>query len=525
MRELRMKLTCTFILSGDAEEAKRDLEEFVEQANQELLVKGAPARGRDEASKITSWELSGSTLRMTIESGPYVRAPAAILRIRKALVPILGKKFRIGIRDIKVGDFTVSWRAGAPIPASVVDELRKIPGVDDARVDGDRVTVALSSLTYQELKQAIPDRVVDLAQSTVERAVKPPPPPTKALPIVRVGKPKPVKFSRDPAEVAVELGWVKEFPGRGQWIYTTPYAKLFEAIKSVLLREVVHKLGFQPFLLPKLIPLEVMERMPGYLDDIPEGMYYVCPPPREPEAFDEFKKLFKVRRKAPREVLKGIIKDPAYVLAPAQCEPFWYFYGGETFRVEDMPFKYYDCSGWTYRWEGGGVEGLVRVQEFQRIELTYVGTPEQVVEIRDSIVDRCVEVADEILDLEWRVVAAIPFYMREGEIAVDVHDSWNVPAYDVEIYLPYRGPREEAEWLEVAGCFVHKRKFVDAFKIREVKNREIWTGCTGLGLSRWVAAFLAEHGFNPDDWPSEIREAFGEYSIPRGLSWPRGEGA
>ena len=79
-------------------------------------------------------------------------------------------------------------------------------------------------------------------------------------------------------------------------------------------------------MLPKLIPLEVMKKMPGYLDDIPEGMYYCFPPPRDPNAFNEFKEKMKITKEISKETLKNSLKDPEYVLAPAQCEAFWQFY-------------------------------------------------------------------------------------------------------------------------------------------------------------------------------------------------------
>lgn len=57
---------------------------------------------------------------------------------------------------------------------------------------------------------------------------------------------------------------------------------------------------------------------------------------------------------------------------------------------------------------------------------------------------------------------------------------------------------------------VHKQKFIESFKIKSEDNVEIWTGCTGLGLSRWVAAFLAEKGFKEEDWPASVREKYQE---------------
>lgn len=522
--EMRMSLICTFTFSRDAEEARKDIGKFVKEANEALLMKGAPSSKEEEASRITDWTLKGSDFTVSLESGTYVRATAAVLRIRKDLAPRLGRRFKIGIRTLNIADLTISIPLTQKPTEGIADRLEALPEIKSVDIRQDILHLTFNPFGESELKQNIPDRIVSLAESILENvkhAEVKAGEKAKELPVIRQGPQKTIKFKKDPVEVALELGWIKEFPGRGQWIYTVPYAKLFEIIKSMLVEEIAKKLGFEPFLLPKLIPFDVMKKMPGYLDDIPEGMYYVCPPPRDPTAFVQFKELFRVRRKVPTDELRRVLKEPSYVLSPAQCEPFWQFYSHEIMRAEDLPFKHYDCSGWTYRWEGGGTEGLTRVQEFQRIELTYLGTTEQVVDIRDSVVDECVRVAGKLLDLEWRVTAATPFYMRRVELPVDASDSRNVSAYDVEIYMPHRGPRETSEWLEVAGCFVHKKKFIDSFRIREAKGLEIWTGCTGLGLSRWVAAFLAEHGFNKDEWPKEIRKSFGDFKLPKMLLWPK----
>ncbi len=504
-------------MSGKAEGLEEAIKNLVEKANTQLFVKNIPQTQLEDAAKIMDWKLEDKTLTVEIVSGTRVRAHSAVLRFRKILAEEVGLKFRVGIRKVEVPKLNFE------IPVQKISEektrkIRELTYVQDAMVQEGKLIVNLKLLEEAELKRNVPDRILSLIREIVEEKV-----PEKTLPVmpvVKQGEARKIKFTEDPVKVALELGWIKEFPGRGQWTYTTPYVKLLESIENILLEEVVGKLGFQPFMLPKLIPLEVMQKMPGYLEEIPEGMYYVCPPPRDPEAFTEFKETVKVTKKVPKEMLKNIIKEPEYVLSPAQCEPFWQFFSHETLKVENLPIKLYDRSGWTYRWEGGGVEGLARLQEFRRVELVYLGTPDQVVEIRDSIVDEVVKVVDKILELEWRVVAATPFYMKEGEIG-DIKDSKNVAAFDVEVYLPYRGEKGKAEWLEIAGCFIHKDKFIKNFSIHEVKNRPIWTGCTGLGISRWVTAFLATHGFRVEDWPENVRKRFGTYTLPKTLLWPK----
>jgi seryl-tRNA synthetase len=512
-----MNLKAKLLLSLEASNAKTLIGELVEKANKEVFLKGVPKGFEAEAAKVEAWRLKVSTLMVEISSGSRVRAPSALLRFRKLLAEELGRKFKIGIRKIEVPELTVKLLS-CRFSEGALKKIRSLEYVGEAEVEGENLILKLTSIGEAELKRNAVDRLLGLVGKIVDES-------EKALraefhPVIFQGEQKPIRFRDDPAKVAVELGWIKEFPGRGQWTYTSPYSRLLEAIESILLEEVVEKLGFQPFMVPKLIPLTVMRKMPGYLEDIPEGMYYVCPPPRDPEAFSKFKEELRVTGRLRRDVLKEVIKEPDYVLAPAQCEPFWEFFSHQTLRLEDLPYKLYDRSGWTYRWEGGGVEGLVRVQEFRRIELVYLGSPEQIVEIRDKIRDGLVRVADKLLDMEWRVVAALPFYMRGGEVG-DVRESRNVAAYDLEIYLPYKGERDRAEWLEIAGCFIHKDKFVKSFSIHEAKGRPLWTGCTGLGVTRWVAAFLATHGFNPETWPKSVKQKIKPYMIPKTLQWPR----
>ncbi|HYB93022.1 MAG TPA: aminoacyl--tRNA ligase-related protein, partial [archaeon] len=510
-----MVLKCIFNLSREAEAASKDMAAFIEEANKSIMVKGAPKEQVGKASRISDWRIKGAKLFLTIESGSYVRAPAAALRINKSLGLLLGEKYRIGVRGIDVTDFTVTMPITEKVSTFTIDKISKIEGVQSAKMEAGKITVSLKPFTDSEFKRNIPDRILSLIEKELVETGEPAEVIAEAVQVLKQGPMKEMKFKEDPMKLAVQLGWIKEFPARGQWIYTIPYTRLFSAIENIMVEEIADKLGFQPFMLPKLIPMEVMKLMPGYLDGIPEGMYYVCPPPREPEVFEKFKELVKITKEVPKKELKQLIKDPEYVLAPAQCEPFWYFFFKETLNVEELPVKFYDRSGWTYRWEGGGIEGLVRLQEFRRIELVYFGVPDDVVKIRDAVLDESIRTADKLLDLEWRVVPGIPFFMRAGGPIIDIRDSKNVAAYDLEIYLPYRGSREKSEWLEVTSCFVHKTKFIDAFKTRELKNRVVWSGCTGIGLSRWVAAFLSEHGFDADKWPKSVRERFGKYNIPK----------
>jgi seryl-tRNA synthetase len=53
---------------------------------------------------------------------------------------------------------------------------------------------------------------------------------------------------------------------------------------------------------------------------------------------------------------------------------------------------------------------------------------------------------------------------------------------------------------------VHRDKFAKSFRIKEAKDREVWTGCCGFGTNRWVLGFLAQHGMEKEWWPEIVRE-------------------
>ncbi len=386
---------------------------------------------------------------------------------------------------------------------------------------GEANLALFQNLTESELSPGYIDRFL--------KAQKPPPvvvPPEGVLygHVLKTSEPKQPLFSQEVAAACEARGWLKRFPGRAQWTLLPPAARLLYILKDLVVEKVLEPLGFQEAMFPKLISIEVMAKMPGYFEHLPEGMFYAASPPREPEKFKEFKEAAKLKKEIRRDILRDLLPEPEYVLAPAQCEPFYQLFSKERVRLEDLPVKMFDASGWTYRSEGGGVEGLVRTTEFWRMESVWLGTPEQVVEARDAVAERAYGLAEKTLDLESRLVVGAPFYAApDARDTVDISESRAIPTKDLEVWLPYRGPRDKAEWLEIGAYTSARTKYVDAFHIKEARDREIWTGCGGFGLTRWMAGFLAQRGLDADRWPAEVRKRYGK-ALPglKMVTWPKG---
>lgn len=519
---MRFKLKAFIEFSAPVEFAKNDVDEALASASS-LLVKGAPKGEEEEGAKVVNWLLTGNKLKLELVSGRYVRAHDALLRLKKFLAERLGGKLKVGIRNLVIDEYEISIPESEV--ASGVDAQSIIGSMGIARLKGPSLVLTLQGLTERDIL----DRVIDRALKLLIRPKVAPPTPKETLVsfgfVLKSSPPKPIKFKGEVSEVAEKLGWIKKFPARGQWIMTAPMTALLKAIKDLIVNKICIPLGFQEWFFPRLLPMSILEKLSTYVEHLPEGMFYVCTPPRDPKAFEEFKKEYTLRRTLRTDLLKSILPPPSYILDAIQCPPFYQFFSGELVKVESLPIKVFDyMGGWTWRNEAGGVEGLARTNEFWRMEMVYLGTPDQVVEIRDKIAEATIKLVDEDLELEWRLTVGAPFYLAPEEAkkrTVDISSSKSIPALDVECYLPYRGSREEGEWLEISACNIHMQHYVKAFKIKEVKGRELWTGCTGHGLTRWATAVLAQHGFNFYEWPKALQSIIKELPQPiKTVTWP-----
>ena len=112
---------------------------------------------------------------------------------------------------------------------------------------------------------------------------------------------------------------------------------------------------------------------------------------------------------------------------------------------------------------------------------------------------------NEILELEWRMAWVTPWYLEQSGQVSEGSEEENEKVngndtngdkvklkgtIDFEAYLPYRGTRAESEWLEYQNLSIIGDKFIDSFNIKTQRG-ELWSGCSGIGLERWAAVFLA----------------------------------
>ncbi len=466
---------------------------------EEAIARTLARRG---TGRLASFGLTHDVLRVTFES-EGVRPHQAFLAFLRRLTEELGRKEKIGVRSVRIRryrvEFDVEGRPEAPITLPIEHTLH---------IEGSRAHLELPDLPEEALRDNWVDRTIALVQEKIRRQSYQGKEQYWAL--LTQSPPRAQAARPDPTEAMLSRNWVRSGPTKGKWFLGPSAAHLLRTMDRIARTEVLKPLGFEEVVQPHHDSFDILLKT-GHLEGLPGEFYYVAEPKsRDPVAWERFTDLVKITRKVPEEELARLVTGPTAVSCYAQCPTIYWWLSGRTLPTGELPLKIFDGSAVSNRYESGGRHGLERVDEFHRIEPVYVGTPEQLLDLREELLKRYAHVFDTILELEWRTAWVTPFYMQQaGAVGVEDAQERIKGTIDFEAYLPYRGTREASEWLEFQNLSIVGDKYTRAFTIKTQKG-ELWSGCSGIGLERWLTAFLAQKGLDPTDWPSKFREYVGE---------------
>jgi len=284
------------------------------------------------------------------------------------------------------------------------------------------------------------------------------------------------------------------------------------AMQELAVDELLGPLGFHEIMESHIVPFDVWMKT-GHMEGVPNEIYYVSEPrTRDQNEWEEFIDHVDIMRRVPSDMFPKLLSPPAAGVCYAQCPLIYWSLQGETIADASLPILVYDRTANSMRYESGGRHGIERVDEFHRLEPVYIGRPEQLTVLRERMLDRYRHIFNNILELEWRMAWVTPFYMQQsGQVMSDEDKAQRSKGtIDFEAYMPYRGPREEAEWLEFQNLSIMGDKYTSAFNIKAQKGGELWSGCSGIGIERWTAAFLAQKGLDPEGWPEAFRKCVGD---------------
>jgi seryl-tRNA synthetase len=485
--------------------ADSELQKAIDDANNVLFIKGVPHSSVKEAGRIIEWHTHANELCIRIVSGRHTRAHEALLRFRKALGMTIGTKYRIGIRGYEINEFIIKMEAEAPVQV-------RLPFVKEISYEEKLLTLQLA-VSEQDVENKIPDRIVNLVEEKIKQQLY----GTKLenWELIWESPQKKVHFRLDPTEELKRRQWIKHGMSRGQWIFGPQVTKVFSTFERIIEKEILEKLGYSEMIFPKMVPWEVWKRSGHARGVYPEIYYVSSPKTRDPEYWEDVTDYYKVTNEIPLELIRQKIDAPLGGMCYAQCPSFWPFMQGETIASQSLPVKVFDRSGTSHRYESGGIHGIERVDEFHRIEIVWVGNPDQVNKAAQELEKRYAHIFNDILDLEWRMARVTPWFMAQ-EGLIDTSSDRSVGTVDYEAYLPYRGERTESEWLEFQNVSVNGDKYPRGFNVKTQKG-ELWSGCSGIGLERWAAAFFAQKGLDIEFWPQKFAKLVAK--LPDGIKF------
>ncbi|KAF5432596.1 seryl-tRNA synthetase [Candidatus Methanophagaceae archaeon] len=491
MTEMEFQLSAIIKCSGSLTGiSSAEIADFVLYCNETLLKKGAPKGG---GAAIDWWNVAEEKLELKLVSDRYVRVHDALLRLKKELAKFLGKH-RIGLRgvEIQVYEMTLDWDEDW--------QLKKLPFVKQMNQENGRLKLSLDVDEFA-LGNRIPDRLLKLLGDKKEAAKwkgK-----SEHWELLFESEKKPYYFDKDPTEEMLNRGWIRHAAGRGQFIYGPQITKIFRAFERILFDEIFTPLGYEEMIFPKLVTWDVWKRS-GHAKGIYPEAYYVCTPKsRDPEYWEEVMDYYKVTNEVPLDMIMERIENVGG-MCYAQCPPSWVFLQGKTMPDDILPIKVFDRSGTSHRYESGGIHGIERLDEFHRVEIVWIGKKEQVIEHSKQLQDKYRHIFEEILGIEWREAWVTPWFMaQEGKAGLS--ELKEAGTTDYEAVLPYSG-----KLLEFQNVSVNGNKYPKGFNVKLQSGEELWSGCSGVGLQRWAAVFLAQKGFDRDNWPVKFRDVVGE---------------
>ncbi len=182
-------------------------------------------------------------------------------------------------------------------------------------------------------------------------------------------------------------------------------------------------------------------------------------------------------------------KDDMFLISTAEV-PVTNMYRDEILSPEELPHKYCAYSS-CFRREAGSygkvTRGLIRVHQFQKVELVLFSKPEDSEALHDQLVDDAEEVLRQ-LGLSYRVVE-----LCTGDLGFSARR-----CFDLEVWLPGQNRYVEISSCSNFGDFQARRAGIRFKRSRDSKPEFVHTlNGSGLAVGRTIVALL-ENGQQED---------------------------
>jgi seryl-tRNA synthetase len=275
----------------------------------------------------------------------------------------------------------------------------------------------------------------------------------------------------------------------GVYARTALFERAIDGLSALISR--YRKPEIEIFKFPPVMSRAQLERS-GYLKSFPHLLGCVCCLQGEET---EIRAL--VDRPSAGQDWLSALSASDLVLAPAACYPLYPLVAARG----QLPANgaQFDVTCDCFRRESTHEVG--RFQSFRMREYVCVGSPEHVLEFRQSWMARAKEFAD-VLALPYRIASASdPFFGRAGKLMA-------VNQVTQELKFELLIPVNSAEDPTACMSFnYHQNHFGTIWGIETASGTVAHTACVAFGMDRLALALFATHGIDVETWPKSVREA------------------
>ena len=180
------------------------------------------------------------------------------------------------------------------------------------------------------------------------------------------------------------------------------------------------------------------------------------------------------------------------VLTPAACYPVYPNLSG----VLPAEGRLIDIQNWVFRHEPSPEP--TRMQAFRMREFVRAGTPETVIDWRNSWLERGLKLLNELGLPAKADVAHDPFFGRGGRMLAANQREQRLK---FEVLIPVISLEKPTA---VCSFNYHQDHFGKTFAIKTPDGAVGQTACLGFGLERCVMALFRHHGYDPGKWPKAV---------------------
>jgi seryl-tRNA synthetase len=190
---------------------------------------------------------------------------------------------------------------------------------------------------------------------------------------------------------------------------------------------------------------------------------------------------------------EAMLSPTDVMLTPAACYPVYPTFSG---LIPDGG-RLVTVLGWVFRHEPS--DEPTRLQSFRMREYIRVGRPDDVVAWRDAWLERGLGLLQALQLPVQSDVASDPFFGRAGKMMAASQVEQRLK---FEILCPVISLDKPTA---ICSFNWHQDHFSSVFGIRNADDSIAHTACLGFGLERVTLALIKTHGFDPGEWPQDVR--------------------